>query len=84
MSAGMIADVLSDITFGAVSQHLGVLRDAGIVTVRQEGRYRWYRANHEMLGPLSDYLSAMWTDQLRRLKTLAEQAETQHARKKRR
>jgi len=39
MSAGEIAAELP-ITFGAVSQHLQVLRDADIVDVRHEGTYR--------------------------------------------
>ena len=84
MSASMIADSMPEVTFGAVSQHLRVLRDAGIVNVRLDGRFRWYRADQATLGPLADYLSAMWTDRLQRLKTLAEDAERQHARKKRR
>jgi DNA-binding transcriptional ArsR family regulator len=84
MSAGMIADSMRDITFGAVSQHLAVLRQAGVVTVRREGRYRWYKANRETLGPLAEYLSDMWVGQLRRLKTLAEEAERLNGGKKRR
>ncbi len=52
LSAGDIAAALP-VTFGAVSQHLQVLRDAGIVDVRQEGTYRYYRANQERIGPLA-------------------------------
>ena len=36
-----------DITFGAVSQHLKVLRDAGLVSVRRHGAHRYYRANRD-------------------------------------
>jgi DNA-binding transcriptional ArsR family regulator len=49
-----------DVSFGAVSQHLGVLRDAGMVRVRKEGNRRYYRADHERLGPLKPLLEAMW------------------------
>ena len=83
LSATTIADSMPDVTFGAVSQHLRVLRDAGIVNVRVDGRFRWYRADQDRLGPLAEYLTAMWSDRLQRLKTLAEETERQHARKKR-
>lgn len=62
-----------DVTFGAVSQHLRVLRDAGLVTVRARGRQRLYRARPEALGPLARALEAEWSDRLTRLKTLAEE-----------
>jgi DNA-binding transcriptional ArsR family regulator len=74
LSAGEIAERF-DITFGAVSQHLRVLRDAGLVTLRQEGRKRFYRADQEAMGPLADYLRAMWTSRLDSLAHLAEQVE---------
>ena len=83
LSAGMIADAMPDVTFGAVSQHLAVLRRAGIVDVRRDGRHRWYRANRQVLGPLAEYLSKMWSIKLRRLQTLAEDAEKRHGTKRR-
>jgi DNA-binding transcriptional ArsR family regulator len=49
-----------DLTFGAVSQHLAVLREAGFVRSRREGSYRYYRADRERLGPLAPTLEAMW------------------------
>lgn len=70
-SAGEIAERF-EVTFGAVSQHLKVLRDAGLVQVRPEGRRRWYRARREALGPLARALEAEWGGHLARLKTLAE------------
>jgi DNA-binding transcriptional ArsR family regulator len=73
-TAGDIAGQF-DVTFGAVSQHLAVLRDAGLVAVRHEGTRRWYRADHRALGPLGPYLETMWADRLDTLATLAEQAE---------
>lgn len=59
MSAGDIA-ARQDVTFGAVSQHLSLLREHGFVTVRQEGRRRLYRADHDGLGPWRTVLESMW------------------------
>jgi DNA-binding transcriptional ArsR family regulator len=61
-----------DVTFGAVSQHLKVLRDADLVTVRRSGTRRYYLANHAGLGPLAGYLEAMWATEVDRLAALAE------------
>lgn len=72
--AGEIAGAF-DVTFGAVSQHLRILREAGLVEVRREGRHRFYRARKEAMGPIRDVLEAMWVDRLRRLKGLAEERE---------
>src|SRR5262245_8333628 len=60
------------VTYGAVSQHLRLLLDAGAVQVRREGKFRFYRADVEALGPVGDMLVAMWSSRLKRLKTLAE------------
>ena len=68
-----------DVTFGAVSQHLAVLREAGLVAVRHEGTRRWYRADRRALGPLGAYLESMWVDKLDVLATLAEDAERAEA-----
>jgi DNA-binding transcriptional ArsR family regulator len=73
-SAGDLADAF-DITFGAVSQHLKVLRDANLVTVRHEGTRRFYRANRDGLGPLATYLESMWAGHIDQLAALAESAE---------
>lgn len=79
VSAGEVAGAF-DVTFGAVSQHLRVLREAGLVCVRRDGRRRWYRACKEDMGPLRPYLEAMWKDRLGRLKALAEQREREETR----
>lgn len=71
-SAGDIAGRFP-ISFGGVSQHLRVLADANVVTVRREGRHRFYRANRAALGPLAKHLTAMWKSQLSTLKRLAEE-----------
>jgi DNA-binding transcriptional ArsR family regulator len=74
-SAGEIAAHFT-VTFGAISQHLRVLHSAGLVTVRRQGTRRLYRADREALGPLAAYLESLWAEQVDRLATLAEAAET--------
>jgi DNA-binding transcriptional ArsR family regulator len=74
LSAGDIAAALP-VTFGAVSQHLAVLRDAGVVDIRHQGTYRYYRANQERIGPLAAILEAYWADALDRLAEEVERAE---------
>ncbi len=66
LSAGDIAGRF-DVTFGAVSQHLAVLREAGFVSARRDGNRRLYRADRERLGPLAQALEAMWSSALDRL-----------------
>jgi len=61
-----------DVTFGAVSQHLAVLREASFVTVRKDGNRRLYRADEIALGPFKDVLETMWA---KTLSNLAEQIE---------
>jgi DNA-binding transcriptional ArsR family regulator len=70
-AAGEIADRFP-VTFGAVSQHLGVLRSAGFVTVRPDGNRRYYRADPRALGPLARLLEAMWSTGLDRLAEVVE------------
>ena len=74
-AAGEIAAEMDGISFPAVSQHLRVLRDEGMVDVRRDGRRRIYRARREALGPLADALEASWADRLGRLRELAEARE---------
>ena len=74
LSAGQIASGF-DVSFAAVSQHLKVLRDAGFVTVKKEGRERVYRADRKALGPLRPMLEKMWAQSLDRLVTIIEEEE---------
>lgn len=46
----------------AVSQHLRVLRDAGLVDVRQQGTRRIYRVSFAGLEVLRAYIESFWTD----------------------
>jgi DNA-binding transcriptional ArsR family regulator len=71
LAAGAIA-ARFDVSFPAVSQHLGVLRDAGFVSVRRDGRARLYKADRKALGPLRPMLEEMWNEKLDRLVTLIE------------
>lgn len=54
----------------AVSQHLRVLLDAGLVTEERQGRERHYRLAAERLGPVRDWIAhyeRFWDDHLQRL-----------------
>lgn len=57
----------------AVSQHLRVLLDAGLVDVRQRGRERLYRPRQEGLAGLRQELESYWAQTLATFKSLAEQ-----------
>jgi DNA-binding transcriptional ArsR family regulator len=59
----------------AVSRHLRVLREAGLVTDRRDGRLRLYRANLEPLAELRDWLDGYWAGRLGALRELAEKEE---------
>ncbi len=72
LPAGEIHRALGDVSFGAVSQHLGVLTSHGLVTRRGDGQRRLYAANRTALGPFRAWLEAMWGDALYRLKLAAE------------
>ena len=58
------------VTRSAISQHLGVLSNAGLVQVRQEGRFRYYRLDPEGMAALRDALDVFWTHELEQLATV--------------
>ena len=70
-SSGEIASHF-DITGPAVSQHLKVLREAGLVNERRDGTRHLFSVNHLALQELRDQLAWMWNDNLADLKRLAE------------
>jgi DNA-binding transcriptional ArsR family regulator len=72
LSAGEIA-ARFDVSWAAVSQHLNVLRDTGLVSVRPQGRHRYYRADHNEIGPLRGLLEDMWEGSLDKLASLVEE-----------
>lgn len=71
-AAGEIQRALGDVTFGAVSQHLRVLKQADLLTCRVSGRHRYYRANQDAVGSLRPWLENLWDSALYRLQLLAE------------
>jgi len=70
-SVGEIAQGI-DVTQQAVSQHLQVLKDAGLVAVRQDGTRRLYVIRPEGLESLDQFLAELWPAGLHRLKTAVE------------
>jgi len=74
LPVGELVDRL-DLSYAGVSQHLALLRQAGFVQVRRDGKRRLYRADHRQLGPLTEFLESFWGERLDRLADLAEAAE---------
>jgi len=79
LTAGEIADAF-DVTRPAISQHLSVLKEAGLVSERKDGTRRFYKARPETIEQLKRFLDEGKVDSLQRLKAAAEWDE----RKKRR
>jgi DNA-binding transcriptional ArsR family regulator len=71
LSAGDIA-ARFDVSWPAISQHLGVLKAAGFVTERRDGRSRLYRAKPEAMGHLRAVIESMWQTRLGDLKAVVE------------
>jgi DNA-binding transcriptional ArsR family regulator len=71
LAAGAIAAHF-DVSRPAISQHLGVLKEAGLVHERREGTRRLYRARPEGLTSLLSFLDGFWDMHLQRLKKEAE------------
>ena len=74
LSAGEIASHF-DVSRPAVSQHLNVLKGAGLVSERRNGARRLYRARPEGLEELKAFLEEFWGDRLEALKREAEREE---------
>ena len=70
-TAGQIAEHFP-VTRPAISQHLKVLEEAELVSVRPDGTRRWYKARPEGLEELRRYLEDFWRDGLDALKAAAE------------
>jgi len=71
MSAGEIAAHF-EVSWPAVSQHLTVLKDAGLVSQRRAGTRRLYRARPEGLAELRSFLEGFWDERLAALTREAE------------
>jgi len=69
----------SGVTQGAVSQHLKLLKQAGLVSERPQGRNVFYRARPEGLAPLFDWLShydSFWRERFADLRTLLKEIDS--------
>jgi DNA-binding transcriptional ArsR family regulator len=73
-AAGDLAAAFPAMSRPAVSQHLRVLRQAGLVSIRPNGNRRLYRARTEGLAEVWQFIDEMWADRLARLKQAAERA----------
>jgi DNA-binding transcriptional ArsR family regulator len=71
LAAGEIAAHFA-VTRPAISQHLTILKDAGLLSERREGARRLYRARPEELAELRAFLETMWPATLERFKAAAE------------
>ncbi len=78
LAAGEIASHF-EVTRPAISQHLGVLKHAGLLTERRQGTRRLYRARPEGLAELKAFLETFWEESLERLRHHAELEESRSA-----
>jgi DNA-binding transcriptional ArsR family regulator len=72
LAVGEIADELP-VSRPAVSQHLRVLKEAGLVRERRDGTRRVYRVDPDGLGELRDYFDDFWSEALVAFKVAAEE-----------
>jgi ArsR family transcriptional regulator len=69
-----------DFTLPALSTHLKVLRDAGLVNERRKGQNRYYSVNRDGMSEMMRFFDQFWDD---RLKSLKEYVENKNRRKRR-
>jgi DNA-binding transcriptional ArsR family regulator len=74
LAAGDLAAAFPRMSRPAVSQHLRVLHEAGLVRIRPDGNRRLYRARREGLEEMWQFIDEMWTERLAKLKQAAERA----------
>lgn len=72
LAVGEIADELP-VSRPAVSQHLRVLKEAGLVRERRDGTRRVYRVDPDGLGELRDYFDDFWSEALAAFKAAADE-----------
>jgi DNA-binding transcriptional ArsR family regulator len=75
LPATEIASRVGTVTRSAISQHLSVLREAGLVTERREGTRRLYRSDRVQMARLRQFLDEYWTSGLERLRDVVEESE---------
>lgn len=78
MAAGEVASHFSGISRPAISQHLQVLKAAGLVSERRLGTKRIYQARPEGLSELRKFIDHFWDGALRRLAEAAEKEQRDH------
>ena len=71
-----------EVTRPAISQHLRVLKEAGLVAERRDGTKRFYRARPETIAQLWASLEVFWSESLGTLKATAEREEQQRRSRK--
>ncbi len=76
MSVSKLADGLT-VTRPAVSQHLKILKEAGLVIASQDGTRRVYRIDPRGIEAMRDYLDRFWDGALSAFKAAAEEEEEQ-------
>jgi ArsR family transcriptional regulator, arsenate/arsenite/antimonite-responsive transcriptional repressor len=64
-----------DFTLSALSTHLKVLRDAGLVNERREGQNRYYSVNRDRMSEMMRFFDQFWDDRLKSLKEYVENKE---------
>jgi ArsR family transcriptional regulator, arsenate/arsenite/antimonite-responsive transcriptional repressor len=64
-----------DFTLPALSTHLKVLRDAGLVNERREGQNRYYSVNRDRMSEMMRFFDQFWDDRLKSLKEYVENKE---------
>ncbi|MEN3267212.1 MAG: hypothetical protein V7646_4106 [Pseudonocardia sp.] len=72
LPAGAIAEQFPDVARPTVSQHLRVLRGAGLLVERREGTRRFYRARPDALAELRAFVEDFWEARLADIQTIAE------------
>jgi DNA-binding transcriptional ArsR family regulator len=65
-----------DFTLPALSTHLKVLKDAGLVNERKEGQNRYYSVNRDSMSEMMRFFDLFWDDRLKSLKEYVESKES--------
>ena len=80
LSAGAIASQF-EVSRPAISQHLSVLKEAGLVNERRNGTQRLYTARPQGLAELKAFLDRFWDERLEALQQEAERKEQKHGKR---
>lgn len=64
-----------EFTLPALSTHLRILKDAGLVSERKEGQNRFYSVNREAMSEMLEFFDLFWKDRLHSLKEYVENKE---------